>query len=74
SGRGDDEQALLNRLRDGFTKPISRNDERVETLALEMAGSKPPAEVKVDATDFDFGANAFAAGMHEAIIEHYRAG
>lgn len=84
SGRGDNEQALLNRLQDGFKKAPTRTSDEVFDLAKSMFTSpgKP--------TDFDdefdpewdltpeqkedLDSVPFAAALNDLITERYRAG
>ncbi|MCD0459111.1 LPD1 domain-containing protein [Roseiconus lacunae] len=76
SGRGDAEQALLNRLKDGFAKPPTRFDERVLSLANEMfrSAGKPADFDDAFDTSFDFGANdVFTPQMQQLLIERFTA-
>jgi hypothetical protein len=86
-GRGDHEQALLERLRKGFELPPTKNDDRVFKLAKEMFQSyqnrnhefHPDDEWEPDLNDpyYDpFGERVdpsvpFAASLHSAIVEFY---
>lgn len=83
TGEGDHEQALFQRLKDGFSPPPSKHSQEVVALATEMAGpnfldtsdDKTAEQAKeailVDPDDPFSDVVPFAASFHDQVIMRY---